>query len=166
MSRRGRPQCVPDAFARATPAFTLSRIRAFSNSATAARKTSQGEVVPVDLDPLSTRVLRTEFAQRGPDEWLVAGYGGRPASRTGLRTFLTRMEVALGVQHRVTGKVFRQTHITLSRMAGIADIIVMAQHGHSSLAMTDTYTRVPVEARREAARKLAKVLPLDPEVGT
>ena len=62
--------------------------------------------------------------------------------------------------HDLSGKLFRQTHATLCRIAGISDFITQAQLGHTSAAMTDVYTRIPDAPRRDAARQMGTVVPL------
>ncbi len=67
----------------------------------------------------------------------------------------------------LSGKTFRQTHVTLSALAGIQQSLVMAQVGHNSKEVQAIYNRPPEAPRQDAVRKFGQVIQLaDPvEVG-
>ena len=56
------------------------------------------------------------------------------------------------------GKTFRQTHITLSSLAGIQQSLVMAQVGHNSKEVHAIYNRPPEQPRQDAVRRLGDVV--------
>lgn len=115
----------------------------------------------VYLDPVTTATLRDRLARRADDAWVtVVMRSGmmQPPSRGQIEDFMRVMSAGLGVA--VTTKTFRQTHNTLSRLAGVALAVVHEQIGHTSEAMSNVYTRIPSEARESAARQWADVIEL------
>ncbi len=70
-----------------------------------------------------------------------------------------RVANRVGIAARLSGKVFRQTHTTISRIQGIPDVAIQAQLGHQSSQTTDIYSRMPEEARREVLLRLGGVIP-------
>jgi len=59
---------------------------------------------------------------------------------------------------RANFQVFRRTYSTLSRQQGIDPKTVADQCGHGLGVNLDVYTRVPLEDRYEAVRKLEKAV--------
>ncbi len=123
---------------------------------------------PTYLDPQTTAVLRELVARReaadGPDAWLFPA-GGRAAgdggciTTQGLYVAMQRYAEKLKIP-ALSGKTFRQTHITLSSLAGIQQSLVMAQVGHNSQQVHAIYNRPPEQPRQDAVRRFGEVIHL------
>ena len=124
---------------------------------------------PCFLDPVTTGILRDVVARRrlagGPDAYLFPSStddspGSFCASTHTLSKFLKKaMPKAYG-DRELCPKAFRQTHITLSDLAGVSAAICMQQVGHTSAAVHAIYNRPPPEPREAAARKMGVLLSL------
>lgn len=60
------------------------------------------------------------------------------------------------IPHRIGAQVLRRTFNTLLVAAGADRIVLRAQMGHSSEAMTQRYAGIPIELKRQAVRKAFK----------
>jgi len=98
-------------------------------------------------------------------EWLCPGRipGNQPNRRT-VNDVFGRASKALALPP-LSSKAFRQTYITLSRMAGLSSVHTQDQVGHTSEAMMNVYTRTPAELREAGARQMARVLFLGSQEG-
>ena len=123
---------------------------------------------PSYLDPQTTGVLRALVELRrteaGDDAWLFpaqgkAKGGGSCVTEQGLWVWMQKRLDELGIP-ALSGKTFRQTHITLSSLAGIQQSLVMAQVGHNSKQVHAIYNRPPESPRQDAVRKLGQVIHL------
>ena len=128
---------------------------------------------PTFLDPQTTAVLRPLAAAReaedGKEAWLFPARGrakgdGSCATTQGLWTWMQRRLGPLKIP-ALSGKTFRQTHITLSSLAGIQQSLVMAQVGHNSKEVHAIYNRPPEAPRQDAVRKFGQVIQLADPAG-
>lgn len=115
------------------------------------------------IDPVSTELLREALkgafglASVAPvKRYQRERTPGRSPKREQIRKFFWVLSERAGIE--MTLKVFRQTYTTLSRLAGVASVVVQEQVGHSSEQVQDIYTRLAPEMRMTAALQLAAIL--------
>lgn len=114
------------------------------------------------LPDLALRALRAHRARQieerlaTGDRWqdlgfVFATYEGRPLQATHMLEGFRRVRAAAGIDERLRFHDLRVSTATAMLAQGIAQRVVMEQLGHSTLAMTQHYTKVVPQLMRDAA---------------
>jgi integrase len=123
-------------------------------------KTTEEDPRVAFLAPDITARLKPLLKHRFPAEFLVPGRSALGCrDKSGITDMLRRVAKRVGLPETLAGKVFRQTHTTLSRLQGVPDLALQAQLGHQSPQTTDIYTRFPEQALRDARLRLGSLIP-------
>lgn len=81
-----------------------------------------------------------------------------PRTPTALREILRMCAESIGTDVRVTPQVLRRTYNTLCIEQGVDRLVLRAQMGHSSEAMTQRYAGIRIEQKAEAASAIHELL--------
>jgi integrase len=144
--------------------WTISRHFGYGSTILDGTKTTEEECRVVFIDANVTGRLRELLRGRFPGEFILPGRSPSGATdKSNVMHMARRVAERIGLPPTIAGKVFRQTHATLSRIQGVPDLALQAQLGHSSAQTTDIYSRMPEEARRQVALRMGSIIPNESE---
>jgi len=142
--------------------WTIARHLGYSSTVVAGTKTSDRSRLAY-IDPTTTSRLRELLARHFPAARISPS---AEVSRAALQWFFRWLSERVG--RPLSGKTFRQTHITASLVTGIPSAVVQDQAGHTSAEMQRRYVRIQAPEREAAAGRLSGVFAVNvgADVGT